>query len=195
MNEGRLKRPWMHRIGGWFDIGQLPLHDSVDLPVLESDTRIRGVRLRPAAVAQAFGVAGAALHNSTVPLAAFLGDKAARLLQEPKRLDEWARSIVPDDRVDRAVRPLDTHTVTGTADALGITGRHLRRLMLEHTGLSPKALQRVRRFQRFVRAADAGMGLAAAAAHAGYADQPHLTREVRSLAGVAPMQLVAERGS
>lgn len=79
------------------------------------------------------------------------------------------------------------------ADSLQISDRHLRRLLLEHTGLSPKALQRIVRFQKFVRAGDAGALLADAAAHAGYADQPHLTREARALAGITPARLIAER--
>jgi AraC-like DNA-binding protein len=32
--------------------------------------------------------------------------------------------------------------------------------------------------------------IAAAAAHAGYAEQPHLTREARRLAGLTPRQLL-----
>jgi AraC-like DNA-binding protein len=38
--------------------------------------------------------------------------------------------------------------------------------------------------------------IAEAAAEAGYADQPHLSREVRALAGVAPSKIYAgQRGA
>jgi methylphosphotriester-DNA--protein-cysteine methyltransferase len=86
--------------------------------------------------------------------------------------------------------------VAAVADELGITGRHLRRLLLEHTGVGPKAVQRVGRFQRFLQVADAAYPsstLADLAADAGYADQAHLAREVRDLAGLAPSALLRER--
>ena len=41
-------------------------------------------------------------------------------------------------------------------------------------------------------AARAGEPLAQVAADAGYVDQPHLTREVRALAGTSPAGLVRE---
>lgn len=53
----------------------------------------------------------------------------------------------------------------------------------------PKTLQRVLRFQRFMRAAPR-VELAGAAALAGYADQSHLSRETRRLAGMSPRELV-----
>jgi hypothetical protein len=70
-------------------------------------------------------------------------------------------------------------------------------------GLSPKVLQRTLRFQGFLalvqRAVALGRppgddGLAALAAEAGYADQPHLTRECVRLAGVAPGAFVGGIG-
>jgi AraC-like DNA-binding protein len=38
-------------------------------------------------------------------------------------------------------------------------------------------------------------GLAQLAAEAGYADQPHMTREMRALTGLAPAALLPGRGS
>jgi hypothetical protein len=63
-------------------------------------------------------------------------------------------------------------------------------------------LQRILRFQRFIRFIDALPSpsspsslpdLAAVAADAGYADQPHLTRECKALSGLTPAALSAER--
>ncbi|GEL19666.1 hypothetical protein [Pseudonocardia asaccharolytica] len=45
------------------------------------------------------------------------------------------------------------------------------------------------------RLADAGVPAAEAAARTGYADQPHLSREVRALAGVPLGQLLAGSGA
>ena len=55
-------------------------------------------------------------------------------------------------------------------------------------GYGPKTLQRVLRFRRFL--AGSGDDLARAALEAGYADQPHLAREVARLAGTTPGRLI-----
>ena len=52
-------------------------------------------------------------------------------------------------------------------------------------------LQRVLRLRRFLARTD--VDLAAAAAEAGYSDQPHLTRECRQLTGLTPAQLSLHR--
>jgi AraC-like DNA-binding protein len=169
------------------------LHDEVARPALPAGTALRGVRLRPAAVAAAFGVPASSLANRTVPAEDVLGAQRARRLVDPAGLDAWVRSVEPDLRTAAAVRLLATRSVTDVADELGMTSRHLRRILLADIGLPPKVFQRVVRFQSFVRAVDRGTSLAAAAADAGYADQPHLTREVRGLAGLTPARLVSER--
>ena len=169
------------------------LHDRVDLVPLPAGTRITGIRLRPAAVAEAFRFPASSLRNQTLAAQDVIGARAARALRDPKRRDAWLRSIQPDPRAELAIRGLAARPVAEVADSLQMSDRHLRRLLLEHTGLSPKALQRIVRFQKFVRAGDAGATLADAAALAGYADQPHLTREARALAGLTPARLIAER--
>lgn len=169
------------------------LHDEVALPLLPPGTRLHGVRLHPAAVAAAFGTPASSLRNRTVAAADVLGARRARLLGEPGGIGTWIRSVAPDPRTVAAVRLLATHSVDDAADLLGLTPRHLRRILVADVGLGPKTFQRVARFQRFVRAADRGVALAAAAADAGYADQSHLGREVRALAGVTPAELVRER--
>ena len=74
-------------------------------------------------------------------------------------------------------------------------GRHRERRRFERAvGYGPKTLGRVLRFRRFLSLAeDHGVPLARAAAEAGYADQPHLTRECSDLAGLPPAELLAVR--
>jgi AraC-like DNA-binding protein len=78
---------------------------------------------------------------------------------------------------------------------LGVTDRHLRRVILAETGISPRRFARVQRFHALLRDADreGNPGWAALAARHGYADQSHLIRELQDLAGVTPGQLIAER--
>ena len=81
---------------------------------------------------------------------------------------------------------------------IGLSPRQFRRRCEAAVGYGPKMLQRVLRFRRFVSLADkagASADLAQAAVDAGYADQPHLTRETVRLAGLPPAALIRERRS
>jgi AraC-like DNA-binding protein len=75
---------------------------------------------------------------------------------------------------------------------LGTPSRTLRRQIARATGLAPKRLQRVLRFQAMrLRLEDAaGMrSLAVLAADLGFADQAHMTRECRAMSGRTPTGL------
>lgn len=141
----------------------------------------------------AFRTAGSSLLNRTVVADDVLGARLARTLGDVGGIDRWIRSITPSRRAATAARLLSSQSVDRAAEQLGITGRHLRRVMLDDIGVAPKTFQRVQRLQRFVRLTDQGASLAAAAAHAGYSDQAHASREVQRMAGVSPSRLVHER--
>jgi AraC-like DNA-binding protein len=78
---------------------------------------------------------------------------------------------------------------------LGISERQLRRRFADAVGYGPKTLARVLRFQRFLALAARGGDLSRLALAAGYADQAHLTRECRRLAGRTPAELVTQGAS
>jgi AraC-like DNA-binding protein len=82
------------------------------------------------------------------------------------------------------------------ARELGISERQLHRRCVAAVGYGPVLLRRVLRFRRFVSRVDAGPvpdDLAGLAAETGYADQAHLTRESRELAGLTPAALARLR--
>nr|WP_239134406.1 helix-turn-helix domain-containing protein [Rugosimonospora africana] len=85
-------------------------------------------------------------------------------------------AIVASLRAGRPVRLV--------ADRLGLSERQLHRRCLALFGYGPKTLGRVLRFDRAVALARHGVAFAEVAATTGYADQAHLSREVRALAGV-----------
>jgi len=153
-------------------------------------TWIRGIRLRPPAIASAFGLDASALRNRTLALEDVIGSRQAQRLFDPRERDRWIRSITTHARTEHAIRLLTTHSVDATAHSLGLTPRQLHRVLVAEVGLAPKTFQRVSRLQRFLRAAARIDGLANIAADAGYADQSHMTREVRSLSGLTPTQLL-----
>lgn len=95
-------------------------------------------------------------------------------------------------RLRRAPRPDGLRKV---AAHLRISTRHFRRVVGEASGLAPRDYARLERFRGVLRDADATdrpRWSDLAALH-GYADQPHLAREVRRVCGLTPRRLHAER--
>jgi AraC-like DNA-binding protein len=85
--------------------------------------------------------------------------------------------------------------VAEVAERVYVSERELQRRFADRVGYGPKTFQRIARFQRAVaQLSRGGAGLAATAASAGYADQAHLTRESRRLAGLSPRELVSWMG-
>lgn len=99
-------------------------------------------------------------------------------------LDLAARAAAPDTLLHRLVECLDAgRPVAATAAELGVGPRQLHRRCLTAFGYGPKTLARILRLQRAVALARSGVPYAETAARTGYADQPHLARDVRELAG------------
>ena len=87
-----------------------------------------------------------------------------------------------------------------TASAIAdLSSRQLQRRFQSAVGYGPKAFQRIVRLQRLLdlsaREAARNSGLAALSDAAGYADQAHMSREVRDLTGRLPSSLLAGSGS
>ena len=84
--------------------------------------------------------------------------------------------------------------VRDLARETGWSERHLSELVRRETGLSPKQGARVIRFDRTRRLLQASpeVRLADLAADCGYADESHLDREFRSLAGASPRRWLRE---
>jgi AraC-like DNA-binding protein len=172
-----------------------------------------GVRFRPGAAAALLGTSAAELRDSQVPLDSLWGRHGALLAEQvidgahpQARLDVLVAALEarrPDapaaDPAATAVAALLARQpdvpVPALADRAGLSERQLRRRVEEAIGYPPRTLARILRFQRFLRtwrAAPPGRRtLATLAAETGYADQAHLTREARRLAGLPPKALLA----
>lgn len=85
-------------------------------------------------------------------------------------------------------------SVTAAANLAGVSPRQFRRRCLDATGLPPKVLARILRLQRLRALLRQAVppSLAEAAAAAGFADQPHMAREVRALTGLPATVFAAE---
>ncbi|MER7133991.1 AraC family transcriptional regulator [Streptosporangium saharense] len=161
--------------------------DTGPMPVrMNRDDRYTGIRFRPGAVGEVFGVPVEALRDARVPLAELgvLPDLTPDTMQEA--LAVRLREIPgPDPAATAMAGALGTGMSVGqVAWELGFGERQLRRRALRAFGYGPKTLQRVVRFQRALRLARRGTALAEVALACGYADQSHMANEVRRLAGV-----------
>lgn len=78
--------------------------------------------------------------------------------------------------------------VAAIAEKIGWSRKHLARRFTDDVGLGPKSVSRIVRLNRAIEAARAGeCDWAGIAADCGYADQAHLVREFRELAGRSPV--------
>lgn len=162
-----------------------------------------GLRFAPGTGPALLGTPARELRDLRVPLDALWPAAAARRLAERAAddpaavLDAWAEARLaecgPGDPVAAAVAgALAARAgVAAAAAAVGLGERQLRRRCEAAFGYGPKTLARVLRLQRALDLARRGTPLASVAAEAGYADQPHLTREVRALTGLPPGELLA----
>ncbi|WP_431933071.1 helix-turn-helix transcriptional regulator [Nonomuraea jabiensis] len=117
-----------------------------------------------------------------------------RLLEE--RLAAWLRPDAgPDDLIMRAwwrlQEPAGPPTIASLAGELGVSRRYVELGFRRVMGLSPKTVARIARFQRTVDLWRRPSATLEEAVACGYADQPHLTREMRAMAQMTPKQLFA----
>ncbi|MFI2763922.1 helix-turn-helix domain-containing protein [Streptomyces echinatus] len=177
--------------------------------VPEGQTRSwAGVRFFPGTAPALLGVPAHELRDLRVDLAdLWPADRVRRLSDriaaapapatalEDIALDRAAEAGDPDPVLRRLVACLDAgRAVSATATELGLGERRLHRLCLTAFGYGPKTLARILRLQRALALARSGTPYAETAVRAGYADQPHLAREVRELAGMPLRELLAGRG-
>ncbi|WP_405868078.1 MULTISPECIES: DUF6597 domain-containing transcriptional factor [unclassified Streptomyces] len=145
------------------------------------DRRVTLAELRPAAEVRRL----TAHMNAAAEPAGALEELALRLAAETEPPDPLLRHLVA--ALDEG-RP-----VAATADELGLGARQLHRRSLTAFGYGPKTLARVLRLQRALGLARDGVPFAETAARAGFADQAHLARDVRELAGM-PLGELLGRG-
>jgi AraC-like DNA-binding protein len=183
--------------------------------VLEQRGALRGVvvALTPSGAHDLFGGAVGGLANTAVGLEDLLGADGRVLAERLTEADGWAARFAlldgflagrppprraPDAEVREAWRRLWTTPdvrVGELARELGWSRQRLHARFRAQVGLGPKAVARTARLHRAVRLLDGpGRALADVAVRSGYADQSHLHRDFRALAGVTPAEYAARGG-
>ena len=165
------------------------------LSVVPAGAVVAGVRFAPGSAPGVLGLPAHAVRDQRVPLDAVWDPATVRALEErvaaaPARARALEGIVAglgvprPDTLLAEVVRRADRDEAVGTiAAAVGLSARQLHRRSLDAFGYGPKLLARVLRLQRALDLAREGTALATVAARHGYADQAHLARDVRDLAG------------
>jgi AraC-like DNA-binding protein len=175
--------------------------------VLAPGTTLAGIRLRPSAGAAVLGMPPGELAGCAADASAIFGRRAAASPETGPEALELLRRLVtlrdaePEPMMAAALRTQGTWRVADASSGLDISGRQFRRRCLAASGLPPKTLFRILRFQVFLALVQRDLaqsgdplrtGLANLAALAGYADQPHLTKECLRLTGQTPRAFVGQ---
>jgi AraC-like DNA-binding protein len=173
--------------------------------------------LTPAGARSIFGLPPSELAERSVELEAVVGRVARSLREELEGYATWPERFAAVERVvgglvrrhDRVAgarpevgeawrlirRGRGLTPVTAVAADVGWSTRHLEQRFRSEYGITPKAAVRLTRFERsVVGARDPRRRLADVAAECGYADQAHLAREWRDLAGLPPSRWRVEDG-
>lgn len=176
-------------------------------------TSVVGMRFAPGAAAKWLGLPMSELVGLRVDLGELWGAKAEALVdtlspaqsetEAMQRLESAIAAMAgsmdrPDEAMSRTFSALgrvgEGSHVSRLARLLEMSERTLRRHCLTHFGYGPKTLERILRFQHFLRLAqctpESSLGMLAF--EADYADQAHLSREVKALAGISPGDVVQQ---
>src|SRR6187200_2394262 len=150
-----------------------------------------GLRFRPGVLPRLLGVPASELRNQRVPFRDLrpvpphrtLVDLTVALASDEPTTETapWSLSLL--SHVTGALA--GGAAVSHVAGQVGWSARTLQRQCTVVYGYGPATLRRILRFRRAVRLLDSGMPTADAATTSGYADQPHLHREVRDLTGLS----------
>lgn len=142
--------------------------------------------IRAAEIDPGFGALERELQDCASPHAVLALLRRAvdvRLAKEERRL----APVPVQHALSLLARGGDAAHVHRVARTLGMNERSLHRALVRWTGLAPKPMARILRMQRTIAAIRAGhLPLALLAQRMGYADQAHMTRELRALTGRAP---------
>lgn len=182
---------------------------TVPVEVAATPGQVRfGVRLRAGAVEAALGVSALELRDADAPLEELWRrpalDAVARAAERSAAAGVTALAAAVgreacEERPDALVRAAAARLrdprarLPEVAADLAIGERQLRRRFDRTVGYGWRTFARVQRFQRLLLLAERfpAAGLARLAAEAGYADQPHMARELRRLSGRTPSELLA----
>jgi AraC-like DNA-binding protein len=178
---------------------------------LPPGTNIFGARIHPGLASSLLGISASELLNRSLPLCDVWGSanssefgriadqttlQARMSAMETLLLMRGATARPADKAIMAAIQWIARHPygrVEQLSQWLGVSRRQIQRRFTIAVGYGPKLFQSVFRFQRLLHlASNEGMqgNLARFAVDADYADQAHMTREVKRFSGKRPSKLL-----
>ena len=173
--------------------------------VMTGPSRTLGVRFHPYASAVAFDAPVRSLRPdgraSAIRDAACIDTSAAIPAEALPRavFQEWLHHrLGTTARIDAVARQVVSEIIErdgaspvgDLAACVGLGTRQLQRRFVNAVGLTPKEFSRIRRMRAALQAAlDGARGWAAIAGSLGFADQPHLVRDLAQLTGLTPREI------
>ncbi len=168
------------------------------------DSSLVGLRFAPGFAPRVLGAPADAFTNQRVPLDAVWAPDEVRHITDllvassdpAVTLEDVAlrrcapgddAAVLIDDVVALARAGCNSATI---ARRVGYSPRQLQRRSTAAFGYGTKTLHRILRMQRALDLIRRGARTADSAVRAGYADQPHLSREIRDMAGVPLTELM-----
>jgi AraC-like DNA-binding protein len=168
-----------------------------------------GLRFAPGFGPRVIGVPAHELVDSRVSLDDMWSSRDARHVVERLASSDDPGTVLEDIALEHAStddpaallvehiarRARHGDAVMTIAASAGLSTRHLQRRCADAFGYGAKTLVRILRMTRAVEMVRAGTRFADTAAVAGYADQAHLSRDVKDLAGMTLGQLAVPEGN
>ncbi|MFM1654959.1 DUF6597 domain-containing transcriptional factor [Brevibacillus sp. B_LB10_24] len=139
--------------------------------------------------------------NSHVPLHALWGSAASDLrdellasrgpeemfpILEHRLLSLACRELERNRAVDYAISHLRRFDVTNVIEQIGMSHRRFNQVFKQATGMTPKRLSRLYRFQEALHLMDQGLHGPDLALACGYCDQSHFIKDFQSFSGITP---------
>lgn len=156
-----------------------------------------GARLRPGALPSLTRLPASDFADRSVPVRDVFGKRGASLMEQLRELKSpfSALAVISDflsrewsDRNCISMLPSGwCNRVAHMAAQSGVPVRTLHSQLMQHVGLSPKRLLRIKRLHRaLVSSQNRSLSWAEIASDSGFADQPHMVREFHDLLGESP---------
>jgi AraC-like DNA-binding protein len=157
-----------------------------------------GLRFPPGFAPRVLGIAADELTDQRIPLDALWPAARVRRITDLLAASAAPGRVLEEIAVDHRPEPDDDAALVDEVAALarsgwasaaiarevGLSARQLQRRSAAAFGYGTKTLQRILRLQRALALVRTGARAADSAARVGYADQAHLARDVKDLAGV-----------
>ncbi|MEM9908451.1 MAG: helix-turn-helix domain-containing protein [Cyanobacteria bacterium P01_D01_bin.44] len=150
---------------------------------LDSDVRLMGVRLKPGT------------QIAEPQLLRAISRSMAAGEQDAQAVKSWLNDFCHLSRaIAESLECLRSRpkTVTQAAKWLGVTPRTLQRLLISQTGRTPSFWLQLARARQAARSLQGPMPLADIAAIHGYADQAHMSRDIKRWFGLSPRSLTRD---